>query len=58
MVVVLVAVGGEDKHKVPLKNKYVAVIKYIFMLLCDYFKRGAVIQVTMVESAGSGRVNA
>ena len=29
MVVVLVAVGGEDKHKVPLKNKYVAVIKYI-----------------------------
>ena len=58
MVVVWVVVGCEDnKHKVPLKNKYGS-YKIYFMLLCDYFKRGTVIQVTMVKSAGSGRVNA
>ena len=37
MVVVVVVVGGKDKrHKMPLKNKHVAVVLHLLlMLLCD-----------------------
>ena len=59
--VVVVMVGGEDKHMVPIKNSYVAIILMASgVSVWFHFKFGAVLLkfVKLVKSAGSQWVKA